>query len=116
MRYNDCRFHKYPSEGWIFVGICLYHFQVILTTLSNRVCRKIGFAKKDNLGGALVVNTRIELCGAFINTMEVAYVNYTVDQKNPRAKKQQEFTPQHFKFSELDPKHMQGKKTKSLFR
>ena len=87
-----------------------------MTTLSNRVCRKIGFAKKDNLGGALVVNTRIELCGAFINTMEVAYVNYTVDQKNQKPKKQQEFTPKHFKFSELDPKQMAGKKTKSLFR
>ena len=33
---------------------------------------------KDNLGGQMVVNTRIELCGAFINRMNVTYVNYTV--------------------------------------
>ena len=51
---------------------------------------------RDNLGGMMVVNTRMELCGAFINRclshnstswclmyysplrMNVTYVNYTV--------------------------------------
>ena len=33
---------------------------------------------KDNLGMQMVVNTRLELCGAFINRMNVTYVNYTV--------------------------------------
>ena len=34
---------------------------------------------EDGGGGEqLVVNTRMELCGAFINQMNVTYVNYTV--------------------------------------
>ena len=33
---------------------------------------------KDNFGKQMVVNTRMELCGAFINRMNVTYVNYTV--------------------------------------
>ena len=33
---------------------------------------------KDNLGMQMVVNTRLELCGAFINRVNVTYVNYTV--------------------------------------
>ena len=33
---------------------------------------------KDGVGSQLVVNTRMELCGAFINRMNVTYVNYTV--------------------------------------
>ena len=33
---------------------------------------------KDNLGMQMVVNTRLELCGAFIIRMNVTYVNYTV--------------------------------------
>ena len=33
---------------------------------------------RDSLGQQMVVNTRVELCGAFINKMNVTYVNYTV--------------------------------------
>ena len=36
---------------------------------------------KDNLGYHMVVNPRMELCGAFINQMNVTYVNYTVKGK-----------------------------------
>ena len=39
---------------------------------------KVGNVAKDNLGQQMVVNTRMELCGAFINRMNVTYVNYTV--------------------------------------
>ena len=38
----------------------------------------MGNVPKDNLGMQMVVNTRLELCGAFINRMNVTYVNYTV--------------------------------------
>ena len=36
---------------------------------------------RDSLGPQMVVNTRMELCGAFINTMNVTYVNYTVKEE-----------------------------------
>ena len=39
---------------------------------------KVGNVPKDSLGQQMVVNTRLELCGAFINRMNVTYVNYTV--------------------------------------
>ena len=39
---------------------------------------KVGNVPKDSLGQQMVVNTRMELCGAFINRMNVTYVNYTV--------------------------------------
>ena len=39
---------------------------------------KVGNVPKDSLGQQMVVNTRLELCGAFINRMKVTYVNYTV--------------------------------------
>ena len=39
---------------------------------------KVGNVPKDSLGGQMVVNTRMELCGAFINKLNVTYVNYTV--------------------------------------
>ena len=94
------------------------HFsvQVILTTLSDKTCKRIGYAKKDNLGGALAVNTRIELCGAFINTMEVGLVNYTVNQDTEKTKQKKKVAPDNFEFSELDPKKIKGKKSKSLLR
>ena len=87
-----------------------------MTTLSDETCKKLGFAKKDNLGGALVVNTRIELCGAFMNTMEVGLVNYTVSGENKKAKTKKKSAADNFKFSELDPKKIKGKKPKSLLR
>ena len=87
-----------------------------MTTLSDETCKKLGHAKKDNLGGALVVNTRIELCGAFINTMEVGLVNYAVSGENKNTKTKEKSAPENFKFSELDPKKIKGKKPKSLLR
>ena len=42
------------------------------------IIEKVGNVPKDSLGGQMVVNTRMELCGAFINRMNVTYVNYTV--------------------------------------
>ena len=38
----------------------------------------MGNVPRDSLGLQMVVNTRIELYGAFINRMNVTYVNYTV--------------------------------------
>ena len=38
----------------------------------------MGNVPRDSLGQQMVVNTRVELCGAFINRMNVTYVNYTV--------------------------------------
>ena len=37
----------------------------------------IGFQASDNHGTQLVVNIRKELCGAFVNTINVTLVNYT---------------------------------------
>ena len=46
--------------------------------------------KKSNLHGKeLVVNTRKELCGAFINTLNVTFVNYTVKGKAKDRKKRE---------------------------
>ena len=39
---------------------------------------KVGNVPRDSQGLQMVVNTRLELCGAFINRMNVTYVNYTV--------------------------------------
>ena len=36
----------------------------------------MGNVPRDSLGGQMVVNTRKELCAAFINTMNVTYVKY----------------------------------------
>ena len=77
-------------------------FYVILSLfgiLIPTIVKKVGTVPRDNLGGMMVVNTRMELCGAFINRclshnsmswcctfimyysplrMNVTYVNYTV--------------------------------------
>ena len=50
---------------------------------------KVGNVPTASDGRQLVVNTRMELCGAFINKMSVTYVNYTVkgepkDEKKDR--------------------------------
>ena len=52
--------------------------KVKLSILSDRLCKEIGNVDSDNLGGELVVNTRKELCGAFVNSMNVTFVNYTM--------------------------------------
>ena len=39
---------------------------------------KVGNVPKDSLGQQMVVNTRLELCGAILNRINVTYVNYTV--------------------------------------
>ena len=49
----------------------------------------MGNVPRASDGDQLVVNTRMELCGAFINKMNVTYVNYTVkgepkDEKKDR--------------------------------
>ena len=41
----------------------------------------LGTQAKDNLGGQLVVNTRMELCGAFVNNIHITLVNYTEKNK-----------------------------------
>ena len=38
----------------------------------------MGNVPEDNLGQQMVVNTRLELCGAIVNRINVTYVNYTV--------------------------------------
>ena len=48
---------------------------------SKATIKKVGNVPKDSLGGQMAVNTRMELCGAFINRMNVTYVNYTVKGK-----------------------------------
>ena len=50
-------------------------------SITCKFLEKVGNVPRDNLGPQMVVNTRMELCGAFINTMNVTYVNYTVKAK-----------------------------------
>ena len=47
----------------------------------------MGNVPRDSLGQQMVVNTRVELCGAFINKMNVTYVNYTVKGETEDEKK-----------------------------
>ena len=54
---------------------------MIIIIQSKVIIEKVGNVPKDSLGGEMVVNTRMELCGAFINRMNVTYVNYTVKGK-----------------------------------
>ena len=59
--------------------------KVRLTILSDELCSKFGVVEElDDI--KMVVNTRKELCGAFINTMNVTFVNYTqISQKAPKS-------------------------------
>ena len=50
--------------------------KVQLTILSDKLCSKFGIIEEKN-HTKMVVNVRKELCGAFINNMNVTYVNYT---------------------------------------
>ena len=63
---------------------------MVLTTLEDSVCKKVGNVGKTSMGIQLVVNTKMELCGAFINTMNITFVNYTINhdtKKRTRKKK-----------------------------
>ena len=51
--------------------------KVQLTILSDELCKEMGTVQADNLGDLMAANTRKELCGAFINTMNLTFVNYT---------------------------------------
>ena len=67
------KFHPQPLKIDIFT--CVTH------TVKSEY--QVGNVAKDGMGTQLVVNTRMELCGAFINRMNVTYVNYTVkDEAN----------------------------------
>ena len=59
---------------------------VRLTILEDDLCKISATVDEDNLGGQIVVNTRKELCGAFVNSMNLTYVNYTM-KKNYGKKK-----------------------------
>ena len=37
----------------------------------------LGILARDNFGQELFVNTRIELCGAFVKSIDITLVNYT---------------------------------------
>ena len=60
--------------------------KVRLTILDDKFCKKIGTVEEDNLGIQSVVNTRKELCGAFVNTMNVTFVNYTYRREEGKKK------------------------------
>ena len=49
-----------------------------LTILDDELCKELGNAPADSLGNEQVVNIRKELCGAFVNEMNVTFVNYTL--------------------------------------
>ena len=49
-----------------------------LTILPEQLCKEVGNVPADNLGNEQVVNHRRELCGAFVNEMNVTLVNYTL--------------------------------------
>ena len=57
-----------------------------LTILSDEFCKISATVDEDNLGGQIVVNTRKELCGAFVNSMNVTYVNYTLSRNKGKKK------------------------------
>ena len=50
---------------------------VKLTILSDELCKELGTVDADNMGSQLVVNPNKELCGAFVNTINLTLVNYT---------------------------------------
>ena len=65
---------------------------VRLTTLPDQLCKELGTQARDNLGGQMVVNTRVELCGAFVNNIDITLVNYTVsDNIEMRSKKSTDY-------------------------
>ena len=78
------------SEHWGFchVGCSKEPFgkelkKVILTTLSDKLCEKFGTIQEQN-NVVVVANTRGELCGAFVNKLDVNFVNYTIPQNKKK--------------------------------
>ena len=61
---------------------------VKLTILSDDFCQEIGNADADNLGSQLVVNPNKELCGAFVNIINLTLVNYTENHRDDTERKQ----------------------------
>jgi len=58
--------------------------KVELKTLSDKLCKAIGFRDEDNLGDQLVVNTRMELCGVVENKIDLTLVKYTEKKKGKK--------------------------------
>ena len=80
----------YIYQGWGFCHeACQHGYEnklfsqnlkmVRLTILSDKICRELGHRQGDNQHHGFYVNTKNELCGAFVNDMNVTTVNYTVD-------------------------------------
>ena len=59
---------------------------VRLTILEDDLCKISATVDEDNLGVQIVVNTRKELCGAFVNSMNVTFVNYTLSKNKGKKK------------------------------
>ena len=59
---------------------------VKLTTLSDEICKEIGNSPENMLGPEQVVNVRKELCGAFVNDLNITFVNSSkeLDLGSPR--------------------------------
>ena len=76
-----------------------------MTTFSESTCKELANVPADHLGNRLVVNEKVELCGAFINNMNVTLVNYT---RSTWRKK--------FNFDLFDPTKSRSKKSRTIFR
>ena len=70
--------HSTCKPGYKFTGFNLK--MVRLTILSDRLCKELGNAPEDYHNRESVVNTRIELCGAFVNELNVTTINYTMNE------------------------------------
>ena len=55
---------------------------VRLTILSDKICTELGNAPENDRHEKLTVNTRKELCAAFVDEMNVTTVNYTLKKEN----------------------------------
>ena len=84
------RTRAYNVQGWGFCHeVCRKDYgdrvfsstlkMVRLTILSEKMCRELGNIAKSETQDEIVVNTRKELCGAFVNEMNVTTVNYTLN-------------------------------------
>ena len=97
-----------------------------LTILTDEHCKEIGTVAADNLGNEQVVNVRKELCGAFVNKLNVTYVNYTQEQTKEQDQRFKCFFKNadffmlfHFSyaFSKIDLKReLEKKQSHGLFR
>ena len=66
--------HRICKESSIFANDLN---MVKLTILTDDFCKEMGTVDADNMGSQLVVNTYKELCGAFVNIINLTLVNYT---------------------------------------